>query len=78
MVQHGTEGADRGGGPKAAAQQADTVELADPLTVLDIAFATRHVLDVPSRDRAGRRRNVRPRLQVDAGDIDLEALEDRR
>ena len=49
MAQQRPEGEDRGGGPKAAAQQADAVELTQPLTVLDIALATGDVLDVAGR-----------------------------
>ena len=71
MAQHGAEGEDRGGGPKAAAQQADTVELAQPLTVLDIALATRDVLDVAGVDeqdlQPARLEDVVDRDPVDPG-----------
>ena len=50
MAQQRAEGEDRGGGPKAAAQQADTVEFAQPLTVLDVALAAGDVFDVPRVD----------------------------
>ena len=71
MAQQRAEGEDRGGGPEAAAQQADTVELAQPLTVLDIALAAWHVLDVAGIDEQDleptRLEDVVDRDPVDAG-----------
>ena len=46
----GAQGEDGPGGAKAAAQEPDTVELAQPLTVLDIALAAGDVFDVPGVD----------------------------
>ena len=46
VAHEGAEGEDRRGGPEAAAQQADTVQLAQPLTVFDVA----HVFDVAGVD----------------------------
>ena len=71
MAQQRAEGEDRGGGPEAAAQQADTVELAQPLTVLDITLPTRHVLDVAGVDEQDREparlEDVVDRDPIDAG-----------
>ena len=66
MAQQRAEGEDRGGGPEAAAQQANTVEFAQPLRVLDIAFAARHVLDVARVDE----QNLEPARLEDVVDRD--------
>ena len=71
MAQQRAEGEDRGGGPKTAAQQADTVQLAEPLTVLDVAFAPGDVFDVTGVDeqhlQPARFKNVVDRDPVDPG-----------
>ena len=71
MAQQGAEGEDRGDGPEAAAQEAHAVEFAQPLTVLDIALAARHVLDVARVDEQdlepARLEDVVDRDPVDAG-----------
>ena len=50
VAHEGAEGEERSGGAEAAAQQADTVEFAEPLTVLDVALAAGDVFDVAGVD----------------------------
>lgn len=47
MTEIGAEGDDGIGRPKTPAQEAHAVQLADPLTIRDIAFSPGHVLEVP-------------------------------
>ena len=71
VAHEGAEGQDRPGGAEAAAQEPDTVEFAQPLTVLDIALAAGDVLDVAGVDEqdleAARFEDVEDRDPVDAG-----------
>ena len=50
VAQVGAEGEHGAGGAEAPAQQADAVQLAQPLTILDVAFAAGHVFDVAGVD----------------------------
>ena len=50
VAYEGAHGEDRSGGAKAATQEPDAVELAQPLTVLDIALAAGDVFDVAGVD----------------------------
>ena len=71
VAHEGAQGEDRPGGAKAAAQEPDTVQLAQPLTVLDIALASGDVFDVPGVDEQHldppRLEDVVDRDPVDAG-----------
>ena len=73
VAHEGAEGEDRRGGPEAAAQQADTVQLAQPLTVFDVA----HVFDVAGVDEehlnAARFEDVVDRNPVDPGGLHRDA-----
>jgi hypothetical protein len=50
VAQIAAQGDNRVGRPEAAAQQAEDVEIAQPLAVGDITLAPRHVLDVAGID----------------------------
>ena len=50
VTHEGAEGADRSGGAEAAAQEPDTVEFAEPRTILDVALAAGDVFDVAGVD----------------------------
>ena len=71
VAHEGAEGEDRAGGAKAAAQQPDRVQLAEPLAVLDVALAAGDVLDVAGIDQedfeAAGFEDVVDRDPVDAG-----------
>ena len=82
VAHEGAEGADRPHGAEAPAQEADTVEFAEPLTVLDVALAAGDVLDVAGVDEqdldpAGFE-DVVDRDPVDAGGLHGHAGCDRR
>ena len=51
VAQIGAQGGDGGGRPEAAAQQADAMQLLEPLAVHDIGLASGDVLDVPRVDK---------------------------
>ena len=51
VAQVGAEGEHGAGGAEAPAQQADAVQLAQPLTILDVALAAGHVFDVAGVDK---------------------------
>ena len=71
VAHEGAQGEDGPGGAKAPAQEAHRVELAEPLTVLDVTFAARDILDVARIDqqdlKAASLEDVVDRDPVDAG-----------
>ena len=73
VAQVGAQRQDLPGGPEAPAQQADRVELAQPLTVLDVALAAGDVLDVAGVDEQDLEAvSLETRAELDEG---LEILE---
>ena len=70
---YAAQGDDRIGGAEAAAQQPQDVEVAEPLTIRDVALAAGDVLHVPRVDEddveAARLENLEDRNPVDAGGL---------
>jgi len=73
MAQEGAHGTDLFGRPKAGAQQADRVQILDPLAVADVGLAAGEIFTVPGIDQTdfqtGGFENLKDRNPINAGGL---------